>query len=228
MKLQLHKTKKGYIAYNEHKIQPSDWMISFTDDESYGEIWKHDGSGYISPDDRKIIATDTSFTIKGVPQFQLPTTRKEEKSPTLESIIESHFNSYIEKVRISSASIDKQRDRDRYLGFIEGYKIALNTYSEDDLKSAIAFGGTKVAMKESLNSNEVGRFIECLKSVKSSKKVSKKLVAIDVEVDDEWLKEFTPFGGPYDYDSSYISPYKIVKSKQYPNGLLQVDEYLYE
>ena len=51
MKLKIVKTDKGYVAVSDEKLKEDNW--------SYGVS-------------NKIIATDTSFKLEGIPQFELP------------------------------------------------------------------------------------------------------------------------------------------------------------
>jgi hypothetical protein len=56
-----------------------------------------------------------------------------------------------------NAVIHKLAFKDGYIEAREKYK-----YTEEDIRKAIAFGGTKVAMKESLNSSDADDFIQSL------------------------------------------------------------------
>ena len=41
-------------------IKKGDWIIGGAGDESVNEIWQHDGTGYISDEDRRIVASSNS------------------------------------------------------------------------------------------------------------------------------------------------------------------------
>jgi hypothetical protein len=61
-------------------------------------------------------------------------------------------------------SLTTSEYRNLKFGYAEGYIRARERYkyTEEDMRKAIAFGGTKVAMKESLNSSDAEEFIQSI------------------------------------------------------------------
>jgi hypothetical protein len=77
-------------------------------------------------------------------------------------------------------------------GFLEGYNKAKETYkyTEEDLRKAIAFGGTKVAMKDSLNSSNVDDYIQSLQQPKRPKYFEMSYsLSTKVNIEGDYIKE---------------------------------------
>lgn len=76
MKLQVYKTEQGYVAVSDEEIKIGDWCILL---DSLGNIFSSIARQYIGKEKghyindgiRKIVATDTSFKLEGIPQFEL-------------------------------------------------------------------------------------------------------------------------------------------------------------
>ncbi len=198
MKLQIYKTEQGYVAVSE-KVKPGDFVVIFP----LMEIIQVNQSNCIMYD-FKIIATDTSFKIEGVAQFEL----EKDNSEILYKLVNiDDIKNRIKIEPFDSSEIIGYKNGQFFVGnyyckygnhIVKSDESSMHhithflaqtkgCYSEEDLRNAYGQGnndGSNNLWKEE-------SFIQFTKQ-------SKKLVAIDVEID------------------------------KYSNGLLIVKEYIYE
>lgn len=203
MKLQTIKTQQGYVAVSDEEAEEVHYRLFLHDNSIYqGSMEKG-----IHPDSRKIIATDDSYKLEGVPQFEL-----EVQDETC----------FFCKIRDKGHSL-QYRDRD---WFQEGWDAAQSNscYTEDEWERL-----TSDAWLNEPNPNDFSHnsFIYASKAIFKSLKQPKELVAIEVEED--WIPDYS-HNKPSFYANSYTKKFlpKLIKSEQYPDGLLQVKQYYYE
>jgi len=234
MKLQVVKTDKGYVAISEqiphqdHNMRTDDegkWVISLynswigTLSQEYRGLWRirwkvSDSMGYLlsdphSPENyRMIVATDTTFKLEGIPQFEL-------ESVSAGSIAIDAWNKIAtpEDADIAPHYID---------GYMNGYEAAQSKgcFTEEDVKKALVLKNMGYGEKYILD----------------SLKQPKKLVAIEVEtqkvpvISDKEYEELEKGTREYTdtkpFDIELVVPQN--KSEQYPDGLLTIKQYFYE
>lgn len=178
MKLQVIKTDKGYVAVSDEKLKRDDWGIDLTE-SLLTKCLRTEENSYWNKNCKKIIATDTSFKLQGVPQFKLPA------------------------VLDGAESVDKAAQEK-------------GCYTEDDMRNAYMTGSisslnwNKAKIEE--NFNHLKRAEEYINSLKQPKQL------VGIEVDHEMI------GHPHEWVDTPI----LIKSEEYPNGLLTVKQYYYE
>lgn len=244
MKQQVVKTNKGYVVISEEipkqrfmkTKDEGKWALHLSESWigqlslTYGGMWRiewkvSDSIGYLlsdphSPENyRMIVATDTTFKLEGIAQFELPAILDGGESTDLIELAETKYP-YIDTSigdinKVHNIKVDSKR-----IAFIQGYKAAQEKgcYTEEDLRKAIneVFN---IVFKNSLLIKEDSERITY--DVINSLKQPKKLVAI--EVDTTAIAGYTQEG-----DTCVKEMFKMVKSEQYPDGLLTIKQYFYE
>lgn len=208
MKLQVIKTDKGYVAITKDLVdmgKPYLMQGIGTEIRIRGE--KHDISW--TKWASKIVATDTSFKLERIPQFEL------EKTEDDEPLAETDFNHLGYKT-------GKQ---DFKVGFVRGYRAAKEKgcYTEEDMENAFLAGEKWEARNQSIDRKEPLEFTEALNVHEfiDSLKQPKQLVAIEVE--SGAIGGYTQEGGTYVH-----TYFQVTKSEEYLDGLLTIKQYFYE
>lgn len=168
------------------------------------------GYAAVKEDGITIIATDTSFKLEGIPQFEL---EKEGWKSEIKKVFPKLYNSNLDKVFI----------RHTEDGFMEGYKAAQEKgcYSIEDMNWVANMASGMALSGKSLSdiNNQLTIKIQSLNQ-------PKKLVAIEVEP--YFTDEAERLEGLM-RDGEGIKPEPlIVKSEEYPDGLLTVQKYYHE
>ncbi len=231
MKLQVIQTEKGYMVVSEEEIKERDWFYNPIDCNKYGysdkiHICKStplDGftkeSIHIITGDfrfarencKKIVATDQSFKLDGIPQFELENPDDE----LYNQIPNIGKGDGIEQLFFGD-------------GYISGYKAATKQYTEEDLRTAI-FKAIDIWMNNMTeDSAEINE--KDFQSIIQSLNQPKKLVAIDVETEQIIFKEKynsceynnERVGCIADICNCYTLIPKVI------NGFLTVKQYYYE
>jgi len=209
MKLQVVKTDKGYVAVSDEPIRCDEasglirniWYVF------EGIIYKRE---YSHPkNSSKIVATDTTFKLKGIPQFEL-----EKEVDILKRLANDSWE--------GCHGCDESDKNFWINGFIHGYKTAKSKgcFTEEDIRKAYRSNGPL---------NKEDEFIDSLKQ-------PKKLVAIEVEtqkvpvISDKEYEELEKGTREYTdtkpFDVELVVPQN--KSEQYPDGILTIKQYFYE
>jgi hypothetical protein len=215
--LDILKTEKGLVAVNNSYIDKEDYIVhnnkiyKVTGRDTFHLI-VYEKNVYVGSldfiDCKKIIATDITFKVGKLPQFEL-----EDELSFLNyqaSYLKDHY---------------KWSDKELQIA-LDFYKKGYQTkgYGEEDLRKAINFGATLEFGNISIDytkypNGEVEQLIETV--IKPSKELS------SIEID------YTHISGAYDplddddIEFGDIDIITIVKSDQYPDGLLKVKKYNY-
>lgn len=254
MKLQVIKTDKGYVAVDEDAdIHYDEWCLEIHENyecdlikaldvnpkyawfvrrlnmgytnkskEEFGEFFRRKKDGSC----KKIIATDTTFKLEGIPQFDLPDVLNGESVNLFLGYDEKSVQALVEK-----DLIDEREQRIAYHWFWIGLKAAQEKgcYTEEDLRKAIneVFN---IVFKNNLLIKEDSKRITY--DVIDSLKQPKQLVSIEVE---ETFKRPSEIDISNEMKTSgninnlsLIQTPKVIKSEDHPDGLLTVKQYYYE
>jgi len=210
MKLQVIKTDKGCVAVSSEPIR-CDEASGLIGDIWYvfkGVIYKRD---YSHPKDcLKIIATDSTFKLEGIPQFEL-----ENKLPSEEFTWAEFRDFYLKVSTLAKGERGLHSLGEFRIGYNEGYKAAQSKgcFTEEDMRKAFDRGEWDGSGKSEATRNAIFyNFIDSLKQ-------PKKLVAIDVET------LIIAGKGKGEKSTNILN---ITKSEHYPDGLLVVKQYYYE
>ena len=238
MKYQVVKTDEGYVAVSNDEIKIGDFALH--NSKEYREKYpkstsifvKCTQSNHFSIQEHwdKIVATDTSFKLEGVPQFELETLSwkdvlgiKAVEDSILAGKLNTEFNSPIYVIGYTS-------------GFKSGYKAAQEKgcYTEADIKKAIEYGtllaeyhfNDNIYMtdeQENIALTSKDTFIKSLKQPKEP-------VAIEVQEciirHNQCVNKCASY--PSECFCEMTKHVEITKSEQYPDGLLTVKKYYYE
>jgi len=142
MKLQVIKTEQGYVAVSNEEIKEGNCYVSPTG------IWF-----YTNKDCKKIIATDNSFKLEGISQFELE-----------ETIVGKPLDDYIRE----------KHTQEECIGFIAGYRAAQSKgcYTKEDLREVINI--CRIAIINNIKYLYEDKIIEGIAEPKN-------LIAIEVE-----------------------------------------------
>lgn len=169
MKLDVIKIDKGYVAVSNGKIEVDDHYLS--NNEIYVLCTNLNGKN-----SKKIIATDTTFKLEGVPQFELEETH-------IDYISWNEANKIFEKEEWRNPDLSNKEDELAVSAIHLGYKTALQNYqyTEENLRKAFE-AGNNYGHNESLNYSahhfpDEDEYIQSLKQ-------PKELIGIEVETDD--------------------------------------------
>lgn len=240
MKLNIIKTNRGYVTISDE--QPSQkhtrtedegkWVVSLFNSwvgqlsMEYRGLWRIEwevsptignllSDPHPSDNYRMIVATDTTFKLSGIPQFEL------ENLIDDEPLAEADFKHLGYKT-------GKQ---DFKVGFVRGYRSAQEKgcYTIEDMRQAYDSGkqrqfweedykeGSKILEQNALNFDN---FIESLNQ-------PKKLVAIEVETERRNVLDLDE-RGLMGYTTITDFKKKYPDIKKHPDGLLTIKEYFYD
>lgn len=235
MKLQVVKIDKRYVAISDEHLKigdtilygnpegKEDWNWGFNIINSEERLLHYSKmkemfdtivpiSSKAKPLSNKIIATDTSFKLEGIPQFEL------EKEDFIE-LAEAQYpyvNTSIEEVnKVHNTKVDSKR-----IAFIQDYRAAQKRgcYSIEDIQKAIGFGKDLYEdIKRNIRDGEERKLFtsDFIKSLNQPKK----LVAIEVATINS-LHSFPTEAGKNEP--------LIIINNLYPNGVLTIKQYYYE
>jgi len=212
MKLQVIKPRFGYMAVSEELILPGRHWWIHPETEHLGFAEEPLKSPYL-----RIIATDTSFKMEGIPQFEF-----ENKE------IEDVKNLCYKEFGYTKSTISNAHTGGNVLdGFIAGYKAAQSKgcFTQEDMRKAMEEGYKHCTDSAMDYEDRFKRLIDSLKQ-------PKKLVAIEVE---ESFKKPSETAIADEMKTSgninnipLVQIPKITKSEEYPDGLLTIKQYFYE
>lgn len=237
MKLQIVKTDKGYVAISDEQPSQKDtrtedegkWALSLFDSwvgqlsMEYRGLWRiewkvNDSVGNLlsnphQPENyRMIVATDTSFKLEGIPQFEL---EKDDKDYQLMRAATLTLKNYDLKDEFNVSAAGGFCS-----GYDAGYKAAQEKgcYSIEDMRKAFDRGEWDGSGKsEAVRNSVFDDFIESLNQ-------PKKLVAIEI-----LTRKTHPRADEYTKDGDIIDvPFTQDKSPEYPDGLVIIKQYYYE
>lgn len=217
MKLQVVKTNKGYVAVSDENIKENDWYFN-----PFIKVFhKHQvEKGIFGPilGSNKIIATDTSFKLEGIPQFEL------EKVEDVDTFVKSCLNEWGLVDTEPHNDLEKGRRIGLKIGLFYGYKAAQEKgcYTEEDLRKAINNVFNIVFKNRLLIKEDLKRITY---DIINSLKQPKQLVGIEVETNSPYFD--TEHQEERERNPSEIKPL-INKSEDYPNGLLTIKQYFYK
>jgi len=214
MKQQVVKTNKGYVAISDEKItegfflHPKGVIFPVTEIYIRGPI----STGLM----KKIIATDSTFKLEGIPQFELEKDELEKMALEYASLPYKNWP--------KDAQVILLEDNAR-LDFIAGYKAAQSKgcFTEEDIIKAIRFGKDLWKDAENQVKNGVKKQL-FVKDFIDSLKQPKKLVAIEINDMEasQWISNEKEHG------RVNINLPIVTKSEQHPDGLLTIKQYFYE
>lgn len=238
MKLQVIKTDKGYIAIDKVcPVKLNEWCIEKWEGE--GNYIDENGHNWFirrmnmncdvnDPECHKIIATDNSLKLEGIPQFEL------EKVEDVDTFVKSCLNEWGLVDTEPHNDLEKGRRIGLKIGLFYGYKASQEKgcYTEEDLRKAINNVFNIVFKNRLLIKEDLKRITY---DIINSLKQPKQLVGIEVEtqkipvISDKEYEELEKG----DRQHTDINPFTIempipqTKSEEYPNGLLTVRQYYY-
>jgi len=225
MKYQIVNCDKGYVAISDEKItegfflHPKGVIFPVTEIYIRGPI----STGLM----KKIIATDTTFKLEGIAQFELPAILDGGESTDLIELAETKYP-YIDTSigdinKVHNIKVDSKR-----IAFIQGYKAAQEKgcYTEEDMEKAFLAGEKWEDRNQSIDRGEITSFPDALNvhDFIDSLKQPKKLVAIEINDMEasQWISNEKEHG------RVNINLPIVTKSEQHPDGLLTIKQYFYE
>lgn len=204
MKLQIVKTTQGYVAISDEPKKEGQHFACVNQLKTTGYVSIHTDYNMADICCYPIIATDTTFKLEGIPQFEL------EKSPLREELRD-----------IIAEDWYKHKDDEPYIEQTadDCYKAAQSKgcFTEEDMNwvANMASGMAYSGKTSSEIANQLTIKINSLKQ-------PKKLVAIEVGTR-------LALAGYNEKGNAYMKEvFKMIESEQYPDGLLTIKQYYYE
>lgn len=213
MKYQVIKTDKGYVAIsNEPKKEGQHFVCTYQLKDGYVPI--HKDYGMADACCYPIIATDTSFKLEGVPQFECefekPWVFSSKLKSTGQEVWQFCYNDEEGYNQHSGVYFKREHAEKGMKDFIYQKK---GCYTEKDIKKA---------WKAGYNETNLDDYIQSLKQ-------PKELVAIEVQEciirHSQCVNKCASY--PSECFCEMTKHIEITKSEQYPDGLLTVKKYYY-
>lgn len=227
MKLQVIKTHKGYLVVSNYNTEISEgsWFID--------EFGLRKARWYTKDKtQRLVIATDTTFKLEGIPQFELENNielnfnyqdvDELDNKPDLQKWVDNNeLEALIDESKGGIIGYIHREHIDEITGLLNKVSQQKGCYTEEDLKIMKSEFFNQFCLRTLSGTEITGDVWNWIQSHLQSLKQSKKLVAIDVEEEIYYLS----------YGEDTHLPRirtKVTKSEQYPDGILTTKKYYYE